>query len=111
MAQDDAAEFSRDMPGFDRGDPTYFDNEVIDHLVGIVLELGAELIVTRDRLARLEEMLASGEPVSVEDLDTGRPSEQLAARLDRERQEFIKRIYGRLYSRYGGDKASGRAAL
>jgi chemotaxis protein histidine kinase CheA len=95
----------------DRDNPVYFDNEVIDHLISIVLELGAELFVTRDRLARLEERLASGEPVTLEELDQGRPSQELQERLNQERQAFIQQVYGRLYSRYGGDKASGQAAL
>jgi hypothetical protein len=95
----------------DHDNPMYFDNEVIDHLISIVLELGAELFVTRDRLARLEELLASGEPVTLEELDQGRPSQELQERLKQERQAFIEQVYGRLYSRYGGDQASSQAAL
>lgn len=100
-----------DNKGKDHDDPVYFENEVIDHLVGIVLELGAELFVTRDRLARLEDMLASGKAIDLAELDQGRPSEELQERLKQERQAFIQRVYGRLYSRYGGDKASGTGAL
>ena len=111
MADKEATEFSAALPGFKRGNPAYFDNEVIDHLLGIVLELGAELTVTRDRLARLEEVLANGDTVSPHDLDTGRPSAELQARLDHERQAFIQRVYGRLYSRIGGDKADAKTAL
>ena len=98
-------------PDTDRDSPVYFDNEVIDHLVSIVLELGAELFVTRDRLARLEEQLASAELMTPAELDQSRPSPELQERLKQERQAFIQRVYGRLYSRYGGDKASGQTAL
>jgi hypothetical protein len=111
MTDKQASEFSDEMPGFKPGNPTYFDNEVIDHLVGIVLELGAELSVTRDRLARLEETLANGDPVSLDELDSGRPSAELQARLDQERQAFIQRVYGRLYSQVGSDKAAAKTAL
>lgn len=111
MAEKKAMEFSATMPGFKPGNPAYFDNEVIDHLVGIVLELGAELSVTRDRLARLEEVLASGDPVSIDELDTGKPSAELQARLDQERQAFIQRVYGRLYAQVGSDKADAKTAL
>ena len=111
MSDKDTTEFSAAMPGFKRGDPAYFDNEVVDHLLGIVLELGAELSVTRDRLARLEEILASGEPVNLKDLDTGRASDELNARLDQQRKAFIQRVYGRLYSRIGGDNAAAKTAL
>ncbi len=111
MPEKEATEFSATMPGFKPGNPAYFENEVIDHLVGIVLELGAELSVTRDRLARLEEILASGKPVSIDELDTGKPSAELQARLDQERQAFIQRVYGRLYAQIGTDKAAAKTAL
>lgn len=97
-------EYTRDLPGYDRGDPVYYENEMIDHLVGIVLELGAQFWVTRDRLARLEEQLARGGAVSLEELDQGHPSPELAARLKEERQAMIQQVYARLFKRYGGDK-------
>jgi hypothetical protein len=111
MSDKEATDFSAALAGFKRGNPSYFENEAIDHLIGIVLELGAELTVTRDRLARLEETLANGDPVRLDDLDTGRPSAELKAKLDQERQAFIQRVYGRLYARFGGDKASAKTAL
>lgn len=103
VADQDLA-YTRDLPGYDRGDPRYYDNETIDHLVGIVLELGAQLWVTRDRLARLEEQLAKGGSVSLQELDQGRPSPELAARLKEEREAMVQQVYARLFSRYGGDK-------
>jgi hypothetical protein len=45
------------------------------------------------------------------DLQTGKPSELLQEKLDEERQQLVKRIYGRLYSKYGGDVAEGEGAL
>jgi len=111
MSDKEATDFSEALAGFKRGNPAYFEHEVIDHLVGIVLELGAELSVTRDRLARLEETLANGDPVSLAELDTGRPSAELQARLDQERQAFIQRVYGRLYAQVGSDKADAKTAL
>ena len=98
-------------PNAEHKTPVYFDDEVVDHLVGIVLELGAELWVTRERLARLEEALENGKPVSVAELDQSRPSEALQNRLTEQRQAFIRRVYSRLYSRYGGDSATGKAAI
>jgi len=96
--------YTRDLPGYDRGNPMYYENEMIDHLVGIVLELGAQLWVTRDRLARLEEQLAKGGSVSLQELDQGQPSPELAARLKEERQAMIQQTYARLFKRSGGDK-------
>jgi len=101
----------RAMPGFERGNPAYFENEVVDHLLGIVLELGAELWVLRDRQAFTEELLREQGIDLTERLQSGRPSDALQARLKAEREAMIKRVYGRLYSRYGGDRADQKAAL
>ena len=102
--------YTDELPGATRGDPVYFENEVIDHLLGIVVELGAQLWVTRDRLAMLEEQLERSGAISVAALDSGRPSEALQERLKVEREAMIRQVYGRLYSRYGGDSADATSA-
>ncbi len=91
-------------------DPIYFDNEVIDHLISIVLELGADLWVVKDRAAFLEELVEKQGLSVTEELNKGRPSEALQASLQEERQKMIRRIYSRLYSRYGGDKSADAVA-
>jgi hypothetical protein len=101
----------RALPGFERGNPMYFENEVVDHLLGIVLELGAELWVVRDRQAFTEELLREHGIDLAARLQQGRPGDELQAKLKAERAAMIKRVYGRLYSRYGGDKAELAAAL
>lgn len=103
--------YTDSLPGADRGDPNYFENEVIDHLVSIVLELGAHFWVVRDRLALLEEQLAEKGTITLEDLEQGKPSEALQAKLKEEREAMIRQVYGRLYSRYGGDKADASSAM
>jgi len=57
------------LPGFKRGNPTYFENEVIDHLISITLELGAELWVVKDRLAHVEEILSEENEISLSSLE------------------------------------------
>jgi hypothetical protein len=101
----------RDLPGYTRGNPVYFENEVIDHLLGIVLELGAELWVVRDRQAFTEELLREKGIDLGERLQNGRPSDALQAQLKAEREAMIRRVYGRLYSRYGGDKVDLKPAM
>lgn len=112
MAKVEDAElaYTSQLPGADRGNPNYFENEVIDHLIGIVLELGAQSWVIKDRLAFLEELLAKQGSLSIEDLEQGRPSEELQAKLQTERLAMIQKVYGRLYSRYGGDSAEAVSA-
>ena len=99
------------LPGFKRGNPTYFENEVIDHLISITLELGAELWVVKDRLAHVEEVLSEHNKLSLDSLSAGKPSALLQEQLDLERTQIIKRIYGRLYSKYGGDVAEEKSAI
>lgn len=107
-----ALDYVNDLPGFKPNNPTYFDQEVIDHLLSIVLELGAEIWTLRDRAAFTEELLKQHTGIDLAaKLDEGRPSEPLQAALRAERQALIKRIYGRLYSKYGGDQAEQAAAL
>ena len=103
--------YTDSLPGAERGDPNYFENEVIDHLVSIVLELGAHFWVVRDRLALLEEQLADKGTITLDDLDQAKPSEALQEKLKAEREAMIRQVYGRLYSRSGGDKADASSAL
>ena len=105
------AKWRAELPGYVRGNPIYFENEVIDHLLGIVLELGAEIWTLRDRQAFTEELLREKGIDRTERLQAGRPSDALQAQLKAEREAMIKRLYGRLYSRYGGDKADLKAAM
>lgn len=107
--QDDLR-YVRDLPGFERSEPIYFDQGVIDHLIGIVLELGAELWIVKDRLAFIEELLENHGAITAETLERERPSEVLQNELKAERQAFIQRIYGRLYAQYGGDQAAAATA-
>ena len=90
--------------------PIYFENEVIDHLISIVLELGAGLWVVKDRLAFMEELLENQGISLQQQLDQGRPSEALQESLKEERKKMIRRIYSRLYAQYGGDKSADTVA-
>jgi hypothetical protein len=105
MADTPKLDYVKDLPGFQKNNPQYYNDPAIDQLMSIVLDLGAELWVMRDRQAMMEELLETKGSVTREDLDKGRPSEMMAERLEQERQEFIRRVYGRLFENYGGDKA------
>ena len=49
MSEQNSMDYVRELPGFERGHPHYFKDPMIDHLLEIVLQLGAELWVNRDR--------------------------------------------------------------
>ena len=42
-------DYVKELPGFERGHPHYFKDPMIDHLLEIVLQLGAEMWIIRDR--------------------------------------------------------------
>ena len=84
------AKWRAELPGYVRGNPIYFENEVIDHLLGIVLELGAEIWTLRDRQAFTEELLREKGIDLGERLQSGRPSDALQAQLKAEREASCK---------------------
>lgn len=79
--------------------PYFLDDPVIDALVEVCLELGAELWTTRARLARLERLLeVDGQPVA-ELLEEKVDDEGDRAAWVAERDRFVERIFGVLARR------------
>jgi hypothetical protein len=87
----------RALPGFERGHPHYFKDPVIDHLLEIVLQLGAELWVNRDRQMVIEHLLANEGQVTPDMIDAFEPPEDFAQRQREQRQAMMQRVYGCLY--------------
>lgn len=71
----------------------YLSIEDVDQLARQNTQLMTELWIVKDRLAVLENLLAEKGVVTPEEVDTP-PDEALAARLDKERERYIKRIVG-----------------
>ena len=92
-----AMDHLRELPGFERGHPHYYKDPVIDHLLEIVLQLGAEIWVNRDRQRVMEHLLASTGKVTEEMIETFEPPEQFNEMLQGERKAFTQRVYGCLY--------------
>ncbi len=73
-------------------DLTFFPDPAMDRVLGVVMELAAELHVLRERLRTVEQLLDERGAISRADLDAYRPTpEERAARLA-ERDAFIQRI-------------------
>ena len=70
-----------------KAEQTFFEDNAIDRLLAMVMTLATELHVTRDRLATLEMLLESGEPVTAKALDAFTPTPEQAAKLDAARQQ------------------------
>ncbi len=75
-------------------EPAFFDNPAIDNLIAVVLELGAELWVQRERMRVVEALLAQKGMVTPELIEQYVPSAEEVARSKAERDAFVNRVYG-----------------
>jgi len=71
--------------------PRFFDVQGVDELVSITMGLAQELWAVRERLAAVEALGKAG--ISTDAVEAYEFSEEERAALDRERREFIDRIY------------------
>ena len=96
MTAPDQAEldYVKDLPGFKRGHPHYFRDPVIDHLLEVVLLLGGELWVNRDRQMIMEQLLATEGKVTAEMIENFTPDAAFQERQKKARRQFTERVYG-----------------
>jgi hypothetical protein len=73
-------------------DLRFFPDPNVDRVLGVVLELAAEVYVLRDRLRTVEEALERAGGISREALDRYEPSEAERAQRLAERDALIARI-------------------
>lgn len=71
--------------------PRFFDVQGVDELVSITMGLAQELWAVKERLAAVEAL--GGARISSAAVEAYEFSEEERAELDRERKEFIDRIY------------------
>lgn len=71
--------------------PRFFDVQGVDELVSITMSLAQELWAVKERLAAVEALGKAG--ISTAAVEAYEFSEEERAALDRERREFIDRIY------------------
>lgn len=71
--------------------PRFFDVQGVDELVSITMGLAQELWAVKERLAAVEALGKAG--ISTAAVEAYEFSEEERAALDRERREFIDRIY------------------
>ncbi len=72
--------------------PRYFADPATDKLLNMVVNLLAELSVTRDRLDTVERLLESRSLVPITEIETYRPAPAVEALRDRKRAEMIQRV-------------------
>ena len=103
MSEQDSMDYVRELPGFERGHPHYFKDPMIDHLLEIVLQLGAETWVNRDRQLVMEHLLATEGKVTPEMIEQFDPPPEFKEQLRAQRRSFTNRLYGSLYEGLDGD--------
>ena len=96
----------------DHGSETYtfLQDPVIDALMQVVVELGAQAWITRRRLLVLERVLAERRLIKGDVVETYQPSEAEDALWRAERDRLMKTVYAALIPRpLDGDAAAERA--
>lgn len=73
-------------------DPHYFDDPVKDALVKMILELGAQVWINRERIAALEGALAAGGALSPDAVERYEHDDASKDALLSERNEFVRLI-------------------
>lgn len=77
-------------------EPHFLPHPVMDQLVDVVLALGAELWVERDRRRIAEKLLAEKGLLNPADIEAYRPSPEENAERSKDRDAFVRRLYGAL---------------
>ena len=94
-------DYVKDLPGFERGHPHYFKDPMIDHLLEIVLQLGAEIWIIRDRQMVTEYLLTTEGKVTPEMIEAFKPSPEFREKMKVERGTYTRRLYQSLYDGIG----------
>ena len=72
--------------------PRYFADPATDKLLNMVVNLMAELSVTRDRLDTVERLLESHKLLPAAEIEAYRPEPAIETERDQKRAEMIQRI-------------------
>lgn len=91
-------DYVKDLPGFEKGHPHYFKDQMVDHLLEICLQLAGEIWVNRDRQFVMEHLLATEGKVTPEMIEQFKPDNDLKNELRDARRKFSERIFGSLYA-------------
>ena len=89
-------DYVKDLPGFERTNPQFFSDPMIDKLLEITLLLGGEIWTNRDRQRVMEHLLATEGVVTPERIETFK-DDSFETESEQQRLQFIERIFGCLY--------------
>ena len=72
--------------------PIYLDERSIDNLMAMIMTLTQEISVLRDRLDTIEKLLVNKKSITVEDIETFEPDDDLIKERKDRRQMLLKRV-------------------
>ena len=72
--------------------PIYLDERSIDNLMAMIMTLTQEISVLRDRLDTIEKLLVSKKSITLEDIETFEPDDDLVEERRDRRQMLLKRV-------------------
>ncbi|MBO0723586.1 MAG: hypothetical protein J2P41_22365 [Blastocatellia bacterium] len=70
-----------------------FENPAMDALLAIVLSLGNEVYVMRDRMRIVEKMLETKEMISRADIEAYKPTPEEEEEIRKDNDAFISRLF------------------
>ena len=72
--------------------PIYLDERSIDNLMAMIMTLTQEISVLRDRLDTIEKLLVDKKSITLEDIETFEPDDDLIKERKERRQMLLKRV-------------------
>ena len=72
--------------------PIYLDERSIDNLMAMIMTLTQEISVLRDRLDTIEKLLVNKKSITLEDIETFEPDDDLMKERKDRRQMLLKRV-------------------
>ena len=72
--------------------PIYLDERSIDNLMAMIMTLTQEISVLRDRLDTIEKLLVNKKSITLEDIETFEPDDELIKERKDRRQMLLKRV-------------------
>ena len=72
--------------------PIYLDERSIDNLMAMIMTLTQEISVLRDRLDTIEKLLVTKKAITLEDIETFEPDDDLVEERRDRRQMLLKRV-------------------
>ena len=80
--------------------PHFFDDPNTDRLITMIMELASEVSVMRDRLDTHERLAANKGIYTEADVESFRPTDEVAAQRSAWRSRFLDRLLKGLYATY-----------